>query len=466
MIETTKPIPLLENSTRKMTIDDINFLPKSLLNHIIEVSRITQTPLEYAVYFALSFLSSLVMDKFQIKIKEGYLQPLSIPAIVLGKTGDGKTSIYKAFQKPLIEWEKERIEEYQNDKQEIDNYNSLVDDEINTTKKSKTLSRDQKFSEIKNLENGKRDLPINPCFRSENITPEGIRDFIQDTGGKLAVIDTEESGFLSNLGGRYSNSANLTPAIKGWDGDSSLNFRSSKGVINIDKTNINWTLFTQPRTLQQINNLELFIHQGLIARTLISKPPTRVGKRDYMNTIKPIDKNIEQAYNDMVDDLLNISGEHIISFDEVAQQQYRVFEQFIETHRAEKGKFSNEIIGGWVEKLKNNLARIVALITIIENPNNRTVSGTLMDNTIKFSEILIINAEQFFNYITKSKEDFEDDNKEAEILLESIKDKIHKWKKDNKPKTEIIKKLLDDGFTASYLKHKLTYNKYSERTII
>lgn len=461
-----KPKPFQEKQFREIKIEDINFLPKSLFDMIKEISDKTQTPIEFSVYFSLSFLSSIIMDKVQIKIKDGYLQPVSIPAIILGKSGDGKSAIVKHFIEPLKKYEREKSDQYYQKKLEVNNYNSLIDDEISNIRKNKKISIDKKNLQLQDLESQKRKLPISPVFRSENITPEGIRDFMISTNGKLAIIDSEEGGFISNLAGRYSsNNSNLTPAIKGWDGDSSLNFRSSKGSVNFDKTNVNWSLFSQPSIFKKIKNLELFIHQGFLARTLIVNPKSRVGNRDYLNPNNTIDYNIIDSYSNMVNNLLSIEDDIVIKFNHDAEDFYKCFEQFIEKHRSKKGKFSNEVIGGWVEKLKNNLARLGALLTIINNPNSREINKDLMNNLIKFSTILINNAESFFEYISQSKDDFDDEEIEAEKLLNIIKDKITKWKKSNSTKSDIISKLLDEGFTASYLKHKLTYNQFTESQI-
>jgi len=457
-----KPLPLTEKEVRTIEKEDIEFFPKPLFDMVTEVSRVTQTPVEFGVYFSISFLSSLIMDKVNIRIKDGYDQPISIPIIILGKSGDGKSSVAKYFLKPLINYEKERIDQYHQDRSEITNYNSLIDDEIAKIRKTGKDSISEKSCKIQALEGQKKQLPVNPCFRSENITPEGIRDFMIATNGKLAIIDSEESGFISNLAGRYSNDSNLTPAIKGWDGDGSLNFRSGKGQINFEKTNVNWSLFSQPAIFRKIKNLDIFIHQGFLARTLIVKPKSRVSKRNYITKNIAVNKDILSFYDNLVNILLSIEQDIIVEFSEEAKISYKCFEQFIEDNRARNKRFGNDVIGGWVEKLKNNLARLAALLTIIDNPNSRIITKNLMDNLIKFSMILINNAESFFEYISQSKDDLDDEEIEAEKLLNIIKAKITKWKGSNSKKTDIISRLLDKGFTASYLKHKLTRNQFTE----
>ena len=91
-------------------------LPKEIFtgwfgDMVASVSNATETPIELPALLGLSVVASVCQRKFVVELEQNYQEPLNIWTVVALEPGNRKTAVLQAMSKPLMEWEREAIEQ-------------------------------------------------------------------------------------------------------------------------------------------------------------------------------------------------------------------------------------------------------------------------------------------------------------------------------------------------------------------
>ena len=414
-IEECEGLIPIEFSLDQVEPTDIDFLGDNIIVRFAkEVSRSTETPLEFALFGVFSAISTCVMGKVFVKIKEDYIEPIILSTIIIAKSGEGKSPVYNQVMKPILEKEKEYRKEYKNKHKEWQHANLLIDDKIKKLKGSiaggKNNQNEVNIKDIMDIEAERVDEPIDPTITAQDITPEQITTKLVKQGGKIAVID-HEGGIFNIIAGQYNNkgAANTDVFTKGYNGSGLKVDRKDKS-IDLDSTYVLLLIFLQPDIFKRINNFEHFIGSGFFARALFLCPKSRVEFKTHeepaVNTV------IKNEYSNFIQGLMsyeenNDNYKHLQLSNE-AQEMYINFCTDIAKERAIGGDFEYDLLGGWAEKLKGNTARLAGVLHIIDNPQinnivNTEISKETLGKAIELSDILIEHAQAIFNSIGVSK---------------------------------------------------------------
>ncbi len=411
-IEECEGLIPIEFSLDQVEPTNIDFLGDNIIVRFAkEVSRSTETPLEFALFGVFSAISTCVMGKVFVKIKEDYIEPIILSTIIIAKSGEGKTPVYNHVMKPILEKQKEYREEYKNKYKEFQHQNKLIDEKTRKLKDdAKKDNIEVNVKDVMDIENEKIEEPIDPTITAQDITPEQITNKLVRQGGKIAIID-HEGGIFNTIAGRYSNNgtANTDVFTKGYNGSELKVDRGDKSV-DLDNTYVLLLIFLQPNIFKKTKNLGHFIDSGFFARTLFLTPKSKVEYRTHkepaVNTV------IKKEYSNFIQGLMsyeenNDNYKHL-QFSNEAQEMYIVFCTNVAEERKIGGEFEDDLLGGWAEKLKGNTARLAGVLHIIDNPPINNIASTqiskeTLGKAIKLSEVLIEHAEAIFNSIGMSK---------------------------------------------------------------
>ena len=159
--------------------------------------------------------------------------------------------------------------------------------------------------QVQDLEGSLPEIPIPPRLFVDDITPEGLVEFMGQQGGRAAILEAE-GGIFELISGLYTNGkANLNVWLKSWSCEKITVDRKSKDTITIDKPALSMVLLPQPDVLRDIGNKDGFRGRGLLGRFLYCLPKSRLGQR--LIETPTIPAKCLAAYESM---LLNIVESH------------------------------------------------------------------------------------------------------------------------------------------------------------
>ena len=406
MMEDPEPI---EFSLHEIESPNIDFLGDNIITRFVkEVSRSTETPLEFALFGVFSAISTCVMGKVFVKIKDDYIEPIILSTIILAKSGEGKTPVYNHVMKPILEKQKKYREEYQIKFKEFQHQNKLMEEKIRRLKDGvKKNNIEVNVKDVMDIENEKIGEPVDPTITAQDITPEQITNKLVRQGGRIAIID-HEGGIFDTIAGRYSNNgtANTDVFTKGYNG-SELKVDRGEKSVDLDNAYVLLLIFLQPNIFKKTKNFDHFLESGFFARTLFLSPKSKV---EFRTDNEPsVNAEIKNKYNNFIQGLMSYKKEDnsnykYLKFSKDSKEMYIDFCTSIAKERAVGGDFEGDSLGGWAEKLKGNTARLAGILHIIENPPindsaTTKISKETLNKAIQLSVILIDHAKIVFNSI-------------------------------------------------------------------
>jgi len=405
------PEPILFASLNhpKTKLDSEAVLGKnSMTSFAKEVSKSTETPEEFPLISIISCLAVALQGKVSVRITADWKEPVVIQAVILGKSGDGKSPVFHNVIRPLLDWELKKQSEYEDKLSKIKEHNDAIDREIKVLQTPKKLKgknaqpltddeREAMCKKIDDLKKKKKELPPSPRLILQDTTAEQITNRLDKQGGKVGIFD-HEGGLFNTIAGRYSSGVpNLDVMLKGYNGSEIIVDRADRS-IRIEEAYVSTCIFMQPDIFRTTKNIEQLKSSGLLSRPIFGNPESLVGSRKFNHY--EIDEEIKNSYYQIVNKAANFNKKIELKLDEEARELFRDFQIQIERKRKPGEEYDNSnAIGSWIEKIKGNAVRIAGILQFVEDQNSEFISKEIMLKAINFAEILIEHAISVFNYI-------------------------------------------------------------------
>jgi putative DNA primase/helicase len=404
------PEPMLFSSLNhpEIEFDAEDVLGKNVLTIFAkEVSRSTETPIEFALISAFACLAACVQDKFVVRLSKDRKEPLVLQAIIFGRSGEGKSPVFNHIVRPILECERRKMPDYEKKLKEIQNFNKMLDAQIQRVSKPSAKKDQKNFNveeadkQIQKLENKRKPEPVSPRIIVQDITPEQISKKLKVQGGKIAIVD-HEGGVFSTLAGRYSNGIpNIDVLLKGYDGSELMVTRADRD-IDIPAAYASTCIFIQPEVFLCTQNLQQFIHSGFLGRAIYANPKSKVGYRKF-DTFE-ISQESQDNYRELINKFFELkkpdsNDPYELGLAQDAKDIFRNFELELEPKRKSGEEYGNNAIGAWVEKSKRNAVRIAGIIQLVENFNSHSISKETLLKAISLIRILTAHASCVFNHI-------------------------------------------------------------------
>lgn len=421
-----------------------------LKNFMEELSEETQTDVALSGTPILSVLATCLQNKYQIEVKSGWVEQLSIYSIVALDPSERKSPVISKLIKPIHAVEiEENIRRDPLIKRKIQEKN-LLDKKIEHV--TKIIAKGGKGSEgaeerleglIRDKESFEMIYRLN--LTADDVTPEKLSSLICDNNGNMSIL-SPEGGIIGTMSGRYSKhgSVNLDVFLKAWNGEYLKIDRQSRESVHISRPALSIGLSMQPVVMNSfIENLELR-ERGLCARFLYSKPKSIMGKRNF--DCKSMTRETFSKYSQNIQKLLNI--EHVdagkeprtITLKPEAKEISREFNQTIEKRLVGDLDFLRD----WAGKLHGQISRIAGLLHIaeninedIENPFNLEVSRDTYQRAIQLGVYYLQNAINIFSNCSGNEE-----YSSASYLLDKLK-KLGKLRINKRDLNQKVKGKLD-----------------------
>ena len=198
-------------------------------------------------------------------------------------------------------------------------------------------------------------------------TPEALIDILADNAGRVALVSGEGDMLLTAAGKRYSKNPNLNTLLDAYSGYP-LSVTRKSGTKEIHSPALSIVCMLQPEMWNQLAQDGDFSGRGLLARFLVAFPESRVGMRT--NKEPPPPQEIEDAYAEMIADLLNVVDNDgkpwIIHLSYEAERLADNIFMAIESELKDCPRH----IDGWLGKLYGQTMRIAGILHCVQYRND------------------------------------------------------------------------------------------------
>lgn len=399
--------------------------PTWVKEFVDSVSVSLQIPSDCPGMFALAALATCAAKKFEVEIKEGWVEPMNLYCCSLLPPGSRKSETFKVMVAPILGYEREIQKVKEDDiavkknrrgmlEKDRDNANKEVARKRNAGAASAEIERAmQKADDLTRELEGMR-IEYKPTLvESDDITPEALVTRLYEQKGKLAIL-SPEGGVFDQINGRYSPSGAIEPYLRGHSGDLIRTTRKTREE-QIPKPALTIGVSAQPGVLQGAvfkENFRHFFDRGLFARFLFAYPVSNIGYREIEPSPIPLDVRIR--YNDNIKSILKFPESPdsedddvvpwMLHFSDEAYAIFKEFQQYIEGYQRRGGPLSH--IVGWSGKIVGAVARIAGLLHLASNINEDSpaeifIPPQTVENACVLGSYLIHHALRTFNLMTK-----------------------------------------------------------------
>jgi hypothetical protein len=298
VVEPSWPEPELFNEEAESEPYPIGSLPPILRNSVLEVHEATQAPLAMVACSAICATSAACQALIDVRRDEQLKGPVSLFFVVLGESGERKSTVDSFFIKPLKDFHQRVAEE---SKPERKKHNSAMAVwsakcaavetliKAKATGKVKAGSKDEEDS-LAQLEDRLAQLhlaepvaPLSPKLLITDITQEKLVQQLGSEWPSCAMI-AAEGGVV--FGGRSLSKDNQLSTLATfnslWSGDHVQVSRKTGDSFELDGVRMSLSLLVQPSVFYEfVSNNPLARQVGFFARCLFAFPPSTQGNRLY-----------------------------------------------------------------------------------------------------------------------------------------------------------------------------------------
>lgn len=276
------PVPL--GSRRNVPEFPVDVLPRWIADMVRDTAIETQTPADIPGTLALAALSTAAGGRVQVRVRDGWSEPVNLYLAAIAEPGTRKSAVYQAITLPLSIAEKSLEQAMAQKRYEAqitrDRLEKLCREAqtaaVNATGHDIPNAIEKAAAAAKELETA----PVIAAVQliTGDISPEECTTILAAQGGRLAIMSAEGRIF-DIITGRYSNGQPcLSPFLEGHAGDPlRVNRRERHEVVEHPALTIGVCI--QPAVLTEVMTKPRLRGQGMLARILYALPPDHVGRR-------------------------------------------------------------------------------------------------------------------------------------------------------------------------------------------
>jgi hypothetical protein len=371
----------------------------------------TQTPLDLPAFLSLAVSGAAVARKFEVRVRDGWPEPLNLFVVVSLPPGERKSSVFRHALAPVFAQEvaeKERLRstiatEAAKHRQMEGRLKHLE----GKLAKEGAKASDETRQEAKQLalDLAAHRVPLEPRLVCDDATSEALARLLADHGGRMLLASAEGTTFEISKG-RYSEGgkANFDVFLKGHAGDPLRVDRVGREPDMVDRPALSVALAVQPDVVRGLAEQASLKLRGFLARFLYSLPLSRVGGRVVAPAAVPAP--LAKVYEANVSALwrwepCKDGGPCTLTFSPEADRELQAFERWLEPRLAPGEELS--YLAGWANKLAGACVRIAGVLYLAEavgetSPGReRPVPAALVERAVKFGrDYLLPHAQAAF----------------------------------------------------------------------
>jgi replicative DNA helicase len=360
------PLPLHEGERPEFQRE---YLPEPLGRFADALATATQTPLALAGMLALAGVSAVAAKTIEIKVRDGWYEPVNIFAIVSLGSANRKSAVVAAISRPHREWEIEQAKCMRVEIAQAKSRRDIAEHRLERLRKDlardtggdDNLLRQAEEAELTEqlITDPSLQVPVVPRLLIEDSTHERMAMMMAEQGGRIGVLSAEGDIFQT-FAGRYSETkdAGLNLALKAHAGDSMPIDRIGRETRALIAPALTLGLAIQPHVINGLLANANYRGAGLLARFAWAAPESTVGRRQIAP--EPVPAMVEQAYADLIHGMLSWPlDQRVVTLSPHAQQALQAFEAGLEPRLGPDGDL--EHLADWGGKLAGLVVRVAGL---------------------------------------------------------------------------------------------------------
>jgi hypothetical protein len=380
----------------------VDAFPSWLQQFIRAEAEATQTPLDMGAMMALSVLGMALARKIEVRVKDGWFEPVNVWTITTMEPANRKSAIVRDLMAPAMAYQRDEAARLAPAIREAKARRNVLELKAERMRGYAAKARGEELKRLieevtKTTEDAAAvDVPVSPRLWTDDCTPEMMASLLSEHQGRMAIISAE-GNILELMAGRYSKGQpNIGVYLAGHAGDAYMVDRRGRPSEYVPDPAITIGITVQNEILRSMASQPRFRGCGLLARFLYCNPQSRLGRRK--TDPAPVPASLSETYHRNVYGLLSLPfrGEaeeqraHIVAMTADAREALYQFQTELEPMLSPYGELGP--INDWGGKLCGAVVRIAGLLhgarmapdrTPWQEPvdtdtvNKRSVSGTI-----------------------------------------------------------------------------------------
>jgi len=374
--------------------------PGQALGKLLELVAVgieekVQAPFEICAQSLLATATLAVQGYADVLLPTGAVRPISSYFVSVAESGERKTSVDRIALVPVRQHEKTLRNTYEIERQYHENSLLAWDTERKSIVKNKKKYPDKSAIEIALTELGPApEEPLQPVLTCPEPTFEGLTRLLRYGQPSVGLFSSEGGQFI---GGHALNEENRLKTAAGlssfWDGEPVRRVRQGDGSIVLYGRRVAVHLMVQPDVVAAFFTDPILKAQGLLSRLLVVCPESMAGKRLWKESSSAADEVIH-AYEAKLSRIMETSfplaegkqnelEPRRLTLSSDAHTLWIGFSDEVEKNIGSKGEW--EHIRYFANKLPEHAARLAAVISLVDDFENNTISARYMGYGIQLA---------------------------------------------------------------------------------
>jgi 5S rRNA maturation endonuclease (ribonuclease M5) len=403
------PVPLDMRTLPPFPVDSLG----PLAQFVRATAEALQVPNDMVAFACLATISTTTGGRRKVQVKHNWTESTALYLTCLADSSEKKTPALNAAADPLRAIETELIEQARPAVEETAQEIRITTAAMDKAEKAAGGSGDKdardkaqaeaEGARLKLLELG--DTPSLPVILVRDITLEALALRMAEQKGRLGSL-ASEGGLFKIAAGLYGNNgkANTDLLLEGYTGGPYSIERVGRQDRRMGSTFLALGMIVQPGMVAGLEkkNPE-FRQSGFLGRFLYAKPaPTDYDTFETPEVPDEVVEDYERRIRDLVEKVWNTSDVVVMNLSNEARTEFGAFYDRFGQRRKPGGDLHD--IADWAGKLRGQLIRIAACITLYENPYATEISLERVRAAIAMGPYLIAHARAVFDLMGKNRE--------------------------------------------------------------
>ena len=393
----------------------------------------TQAPVELALQSVLAVASAAVQPLVDVSTLGGRT-PVSLFLFSIAESGERKSACDQLAIESLQLIERSEMRKYP---ERLERYARDIELHEDGKRRSAVAGPSMvgEMDEPSGADLAPPTKPLAPHRILSDFTYEGIRNHLEDGLPSVAVF-SDEGGMI--VGGHAMNSENRLKTAAGlsrlWDGAPVNRTRGGAPTMTLYGRRVAVHLMMQPRVAAKLFEDKNLRDQGLLARTLIAWPQSRIGYREVTDRAGTSQESQDVAgaidiFSRRITELLRLPfptidgmpqelDPRLLALSQPARTLLIEYANAVEEAQRPGGTF--ERIRGTASKAAEQAARIAAVMTIFVDKHAEEISDATMADAIDLGQWYLNEAQRILDM-----GEIPEELQRAEVLRTWLVDRWH-----------------------------------------
>jgi replicative DNA helicase len=371
-------------------------LPDPLGGYVLEVSHALHVQPGMSALCGLGSIALAAQGDYTVSPFPSWCEPINLYVLNVAPPGTRKSQTHAAMTEPLIEYErgiqaaaKPSVEQSLSKRRVLEKKRAIIEKRLSEGKSS--------YDELGHINDEIAEFQDihTPCLMTGNATPEQLANLLSENDGRLGLFSAEPTPF-SILAGLYTGGVpHLDVVLQAHMGDPIRIDRVGRPPVAVDKPCLTICLMCQQSVLEELRHKRLMVGSGLMARFLFCYSGYRQDEQDINASI---DSETKRQSADMLLRLLHTrpNSPTNLTFSPEARDRFLQFKGKVDSMCRDDNSHGSGM-QEWLSKLAGHVARIAALISLIDRKSggySTQIDIDIVERAIRIGDFLIPHAQK------------------------------------------------------------------------